>query len=598
MTMTTNLTPSNAEAEQAVIGSVLIDPEGITRIDLTPQEFYYLRTRMLYAAILDLHRAGKPLDFIILAEELEHRKQLEQIGGVAYIAQMLNYVPSAINIEHYAQLIRHAAQQRAALAIAEELAKAAHNATNGDLAHALLSIQNQLHALTPQPETPAATAAPAIPPLPEIGLEPDRAARGGFIDAYTAYAVGVSPMTPTAFHTSAALWLLSSAVARRLVLNMSFDRIYPNLWIAWIAPSTLWGKSTSMNLARRVALGAYAHLLTPEDMTPEGLMLDMSGNAPQNLPQMRMEDQNAWNERRNYAAQRAWTMDEFSGLLASAGRDYNAGLIETLMRFYDCTEKYDRLTAGRGLQCIHSAYLTLLSASTPVAVAGHMINERLWGMGWWPRFIILAPETRRPAWAEPLQQEPPAALIAQLAALYKRLPQPRWPDPIADIPVLLGPGVHDLWNRYNKVLRYDLLTDELDGRLWAAYGRLPVHALKVATLLAAADWEGATPRIELPHITRALLLTEEWRASLHRVLELANQESGDRLRQLLIYQISRADPLGATMRDLLKACGRRFKVFEIEHALEELLLGGDIISTENGNPRGGPKTNRYVLNRG
>lgn len=592
--------PSNIEAEEAFIGALLLDPAALPGIRdaIRPNDFYLKRNGMIYETIIRLADRSAPFnDLLILSEELEKSQQFEAVGGIRYIAQLPLRVSSAINIGRYAEMITETARKRQAIALAEQLAKAAFD-ENGRLAHDIPAIQARLAALLPNAATDAA-AAPAIPPLPEIGLHHALAREtGAWVDAYTAHALAVSPMTPAAFHESAALWLVSSAVARRLVLNMAFDKIYPNLWVTWVAPSTLWGKSTSMNLARRVAVNAFPHLLTPEDMTPEGLMLDMAGAEPANLYQLRMEDQTAWQERRNFSAQRGWTMDEFSGLLSSAGKDYNAGLIETLMRFYDCTEKYDRLTAGRGMQCIHNAYLTLLSASTPVAMARHLVTERLWGMGFWPRCAILAPETSRPEWIEATDVEAPEALAGNLRALYERLPKPRWPDPISDIPVLLGDGVMEVWNRYAKLMRYDLLTPALDGRLWAAYGRLPIHALKIAMLLAALDWRDApTPRIELPHITRAIITVEEWRASLHRVLDLAAVEEADRVKQTIVAAVAKNDPGGATMRDLCKA-NKSIKPRAIEEALEDLLLSGDIVAVEIVNPRGGPRTTRYVLNRG
>ena len=496
-----NTIPTNTEAEEAVLGAMLLDQEEIPRVAaiISPDAFYLQRNRVIYEAMTALQRSGVEVDFVTLITELEQEDQLNTAGGAAYISQLVNAVASSANATRYAELILDTAKRRQILALASDLARYAHDEkqpVDGKIS-GTATILLSLSAPAPATLEEEPLQVPALP----IALDTSLATGAGrWLDSYVDYAEGVSPMTPSTFHESAGLWLISAAIARRLVLNMAFDKIYPNLWVAWVAPSTLWGKSTSMNLARRIAMNAYQHLLTPEDMTPEGLVLDMAGNEPTNLGQIRMDDQQSWQDRRNFSAQRAWTLDEFSGLLAASGRDYNAGLIETLMRFYDCTEKYDRLTAGRGMQCIHSAYLSLLAASTPTALAMHLNSERLWGMGWWPRFGILAPETAKPEWREPKDQEPPTALSTQLKELYNRLPKPRWPDPVPDIAVFLGDGVYQLWNTYNRAMRYDMLNDDLDRRLWAAYGRLPVHVLKVATLLAALDWKDAPcPQIEMRH---------------------------------------------------------------------------------------------------
>jgi hypothetical protein len=586
--------PHNEAAEVAVLGALLLDADLMEQIDLAAEDFYLKKHGIIFEAILDLLSEGLPVDFITLTQALSQRKQLSMVGGPAFIHQMTMEVPNHLRIREYAHIVKSDSIKRRTLHLAEALATAAAK-SNGTLSAELFTIRAQLDELLPTADEDDADD-PAPIPAHDLEIDPDLAATcGQWIDRYIDYANNASPMTPRAFHESAALWLVSSIIARRIVLNMAFDRIYPNLWFAWVAPSTLFGKSTSMNLARRVAMDVAGHLLTPEDMTPEGLMLDMAGIEPQNLSQMGFEDQQAWQERRNFCAQRAWTMDEFSGLLATAGRDYNAGLTETLMRFYDCTEEYKRLTAGRGLQIIKNSYLTLLGASTPTALASHLTDERLWGMGFWPRFALLAPEESRPAWSEPKEQPAPTALTAALRNLYARLPAARWPDTLADVPAILEPGVYDHWNAYNKLMRYELLTDDLDRRLWAAYGRLPVATLKVATILAALDWpeQEPTPRIAMPHLHRALLIVESWRSSAHRVLDLALNAAEDRMAQAVIEKL-KGNARGLTLRDLYKGM-KRHKPRHIERVLNELVLQGEIREIEYQNPRGGPRTKRYAI---
>jgi hypothetical protein len=590
----------NLQAEQATLGCILIDETLIDQIDTRPSEFSLLKHKLVYEAMLDLHDQDRPIDMITLQEMLAHRKQLHKVGGLPFLSQLSLDVKSAYNIHEYARILRDAWIRRTALNIAEDLSNSAFHA-NGTLPSELEEIRARLGDLLPQPEQEDdADEISDVPPLPDPVQElinSDLAAQAGtWIDEYVAYAANVSPMTPVSFHESAALWLVSSSVARRVVLKMAFDHIYPNLWFAWVAPSTLFGKSTSMNLARRIALQAFPHLLTAEDMTPEGLIGDMSGREPNNLAQMTLQEQTAWQDRRDFAGQRAWTMDEFSGLLASAGRDYNAGLIETLMRFYDCTDKYSRLTAGRGMQTIKHSYLTLLSASTPTALTQHLMSERLWSMGWWPRFALLAPESNRPAWQEPKAQPPPDKLIDQIRTIYKRLPEPTWPEPTPDIPARLVGDSYRIWNRYNKALRYELLdSDCLDQRFWAAYGRMPVHALKVSMILAILDWpEGDDlPPVYPRHVMRGIQIVEGWRQSAHRVLDLASNQAENKLQQRIIQLITK-NPGGLTLRDIYKRM-KRTRPKKIEGMLDDLTLRGELRQIDYQNPRGGPKTQKYVV---
>ena len=423
---------------------------------------------------------------------------------------------------------------------------------------------------------------------------------GAWLDGYTAYASQISPMTPRIFHESAGLWLISTAIGRRLVLPMSFDQVYPNLFIAWIAPTTLWNKTTALNVARDTARSSFPHLLLPQDTTPESFLADLAGREPDKLDQMTSQAREIWERGRNFAAQRGLLLDEMSGLLASAGKDYGAGLVESFLRLYDCDPQYTRSTRGQGWMVVKDAYLSLLGASTPAALAAHLTNERLWAMGWWPRFSLLAPETKRPIWlVPPAQVNKPDALISSLQQLYTALPVAKWPDPPTAKTVTLGTGVFDAWQRYSKAVRYDLITDSLDRRLWGAYGRLAVHALKVSTILAAMDWkcEGA-PVIELYHLARAVAITEDWRASAHRVLRTATETEYDRLQERVLYQCGRHDKEGgATLRNLYISMRDRTPA-ELTNVVEQLVKVGMLeeISIKAG-PTGGRPTMRYRLTR-
>ena len=177
--------------------------------------------------------------------------------------------------------------------------------------------------------------------------------------------------------------------------------IYPNLFAVWIAPSTLYHKSTALNKARYVLRETVPFLLAPQEATPEALYSDMSGKQPTNYNELPAEEQTQWLLERDFAAQRGLVTDEISGYLASAGKDYNAGLLESLMLFYDCEPKFTRSTVKNGRLTINNAYLSILGASTPAALRSYLTPEKAWGNGSWPRFAILTPDTARPPWREP-----------------------------------------------------------------------------------------------------------------------------------------------------------------------------------------------------
>jgi len=100
--------PQNIEAEQSILGSILIDNSNIYQVVevLDPDDFYRDSHIKIYRAVLDLFERGTAIDLITLSEELKKRGQLDEIGGPAYISQLTDTVPAAINVSHYAKIVR------------------------------------------------------------------------------------------------------------------------------------------------------------------------------------------------------------------------------------------------------------------------------------------------------------------------------------------------------------------------------------------------------------------------------------------------------------------------------------------------------------
>ena len=105
----------------------------------------------------------------------------------------------------------------------------------------------------PGPSSGAQACPLDIPPLPaSAALDPSLAAgASAWLDTYVAYASSVCPMLPPCFHESAALWLASVAVARRLYVPMSGRPVYPNLFVAWIVPGSFYEATAAFALAPR-----------------------------------------------------------------------------------------------------------------------------------------------------------------------------------------------------------------------------------------------------------------------------------------------------------------------------------------------------------
>lgn len=120
--------PANPEAETAILGSLLIDPDAVQRVRsfLKPEHFYGERNGWIYQAILDLAATGKPADFLTVSDALEERKQLEEIGGPAYVMDLINAVPTAIHAEYYAEIVVKLARDRQAIRLAQQITEQAY----------------------------------------------------------------------------------------------------------------------------------------------------------------------------------------------------------------------------------------------------------------------------------------------------------------------------------------------------------------------------------------------------------------------------------------------------------------------------------------
>jgi replicative DNA helicase len=123
------LLPYNIEAEEGVLGSLILDPEAIPQVAdfLRPEDFYRDAHRQIYAAVIDLHRAHTPADLITLCEELDRRGQLKAIGGTASVSSLVNAVPTSANVEYYASIVERAAMMRRLIHAAGQMAALAYN---------------------------------------------------------------------------------------------------------------------------------------------------------------------------------------------------------------------------------------------------------------------------------------------------------------------------------------------------------------------------------------------------------------------------------------------------------------------------------------
>ncbi|MGD9678379.1 MAG: replicative DNA helicase [Vulcanibacillus sp.] len=116
--------PQNIEAEQAVLGAILLEKETLITINdiLTAEDFYRAVHQKIYKAMINISETREPVDLITLTAELQKNKILEEIGGVTYLTDLVNAVPTAANAEYYAKIVEEKSIIRRLIKVATDIA--------------------------------------------------------------------------------------------------------------------------------------------------------------------------------------------------------------------------------------------------------------------------------------------------------------------------------------------------------------------------------------------------------------------------------------------------------------------------------------------
>ncbi len=119
------LPPQNLEAESAVLGAVLVNKEAMDKVAdiLISEDFYSQANQTIFRAVLRLYEKRSPIDLVTLTNELEGVKELDQIGGPAYLADLVNSVPTALHVVHYAEIVGQKSVLRRILNAGQKIAE-------------------------------------------------------------------------------------------------------------------------------------------------------------------------------------------------------------------------------------------------------------------------------------------------------------------------------------------------------------------------------------------------------------------------------------------------------------------------------------------
>ena len=117
------LPPQNIEAEQSLLGCLLIDQEAMVRVadQINPEDFYRPAHQKIFEGMIDLFERHDPIDILSLGNRLEEKTWLQQVGGRAYLVELSNMEPTSANITHSAEIVQKKATLRRLLQTASDI---------------------------------------------------------------------------------------------------------------------------------------------------------------------------------------------------------------------------------------------------------------------------------------------------------------------------------------------------------------------------------------------------------------------------------------------------------------------------------------------
>ena len=147
--------PQNLEAEQSVLGGILIEPDALSRVleIMRGTDFYREAHQKIFTAMVELYQKGTPVDLITLTDHLLNRGRMEELGGTAYLVSLADAIPSAANIEVYARIVRDKATLRRLISFSSEIASKSYR-FSGDVEEILDQAEKSIFEITEDKITP------------------------------------------------------------------------------------------------------------------------------------------------------------------------------------------------------------------------------------------------------------------------------------------------------------------------------------------------------------------------------------------------------------------------------------------------------------
>ena len=144
--------PQNIDSEKALLGAIMLKPEALHDIaDLvSPSSFYAEKHRIIFKGMLDLFARSEPIDLLSLSTKLKESKSLDAVGGSSYLAELVNGVPTASNVEHYAHIVQKKSTMRGLISAADYISELGYNEEQ-ELEQTLDEAEKKIYEVTNSP---------------------------------------------------------------------------------------------------------------------------------------------------------------------------------------------------------------------------------------------------------------------------------------------------------------------------------------------------------------------------------------------------------------------------------------------------------------
>lgn len=554
-----------SELLAAPIGSTIHIPEGEKDVDRL-REFGWIATTNSEGA-LRWRADFAPLfrgHHVVLYEDndLDGRKRID------VIRQSLMHVAASVRVVTFRDMEEHADVSNWVDAghTREELLERIEAAADSSLpthanGHAVFGEAQPANGQMHETDEGQDEAPPWTPARHLTDVEMQAAARDTWLDRYVSYCA-MRTDAPAVFHEALGLVALSAAIGRRAALHLSQGALYPAIWIFLIAESTIYRKSTALDLLRELLLLVGEEFLAPNDFTPQRFVAVMAENDGKPL---------------------VFARDEFGGFYDGLNRlDFMSGLKELLCDIYDGRrfrrEKQrpkDRKAEpgdvrperpdGDWKYDIKEPFLSI-AAGTTLERFTQVARVEDVHSGFLPRFALVVPD------GPPRGDQDVGELTPAMETALKALVEELRGINNAVVAMHVERAVFSRFNAYTRAVEREAAQAPNSNLVAIVGARCTWMAFRVAVLLAASGTAGpdGVRRVECAHLLRGIDLAERWRHTAIHVLGGLAPSRFERQVTRLIGLVNARQPIGLRRRDAMRVLRvSRKEMNDLENTLED-----------------------------